>query len=595
MSGKRSKLDFLIPNAEKLRRTAINSILYLSIFVLICAIYVSIDRTNQTLAVKRTEDFGISVKAEHFAPYSEMVIKSLMLLRDEYQNIYRGDRRKFISDHGHLFHEHGDYEGLGFFDNKGESIISFARKDSDPIPREQIDFGLEHLDRLDGSDVYFRYNIFDENKEYRLYVFTTIAATGSRGKQLVILVISIDNILSRFSKVMLGNIGETYLFSDDYSKYIAINNFGKPKDSSDLAWMKKGSMVDLFDRTPGGQISNVDGLVTFDRLYPGYAQNITGNGVGTLDVGNESVRFFFQDMTLVSFVSSHQLDLMTFDRIRNGLILFLFVGIIILLLNYLYIASKCNNEQTEMKLVAQDRQVQTQAHMATLGELSAGIAHEINNPLTILVNATEEIIENVKKENIPREQLVKDATAAMDTTVRIAGIVDGLRAVTRNAENDPFEMTPLKSVVSDAVVVSNIKLKKHDIELTVEEISDELAIECRSAQISQTLLNLVGNSIDAVRGSADPWINLKAFDAGEHVEVVITDSGEGIAPEVVSKLFNQFFTTKKEGEGTGLGLSISKKIIESHSGTLKHNGNCSNTQFVVSLPKVQAKYLTSFS
>ncbi|MEK6579858.1 MAG: HAMP domain-containing sensor histidine kinase, partial [Bdellovibrionota bacterium] len=114
---------------------------------------------------------------------------------------------------------------------------------------------------------------------------------------------------------------------------------------------------------------------------------------------------------------------------------------------------------------------------------------------------------------------------------------------------------------------------------------DSLAIQGRQTQLSQVLLNLFNNAYDAVQTLTDKWIKIKVADTDQWVEIWVTDSGPGISSEVVSKMFQPFFTTKGVGKGTGLGLSISKKIIETHGGTLNVEMESPNTCFRITLPK----------
>lgn len=109
-------------------------------------------------------------------------------------------------------------------------------------------------------------------------------------------------------------------------------------------------------------------------------------------------------------------------------------------------------------------------------------------------------------------------------------------------------------------------------------------IEVRPTQISQVLLNLLSNAIDAVEKSNEKWIELRGFTRDHSVFITVTDSGKGIPPVVASRLMEPFFTTKEVGKGTGLGLSISKRIIEEYRGQLYYDTSSPQTRFVIELP-----------
>jgi signal transduction histidine kinase len=101
------------------------------------------------------------------------------------------------------------------------------------------------------------------------------------------------------------------------------------------------------------------------------------------------------------------------------------------------------------------------------------------------------------------------------------------------------------------------------------------------------LLNLIGNSFDAVQELPEKWIKVNICDLGKEVEISVTDSGLGIPEAIREKITQPFFTTKEIGKGTGLGLSISRGIVESHNGRLFVDATCANTRIVVVLPKLQ--------
>jgi C4-dicarboxylate-specific signal transduction histidine kinase len=129
------------------------------------------------------------------------------------------------------------------------------------------------------------------------------------------------------------------------------------------------------------------------------------------------------------------------------------------------------------------------------------------------------------------------------------------------------------------------RFKNHGTELLIDEIPENLSIECQSTQISQVLLNLLNNAFDAVQGLDSKSVRITIRDLGDRAEIRVADSGPGIPPEIAKKILEPFFTTKEVGKGTGLGLSISLGIVKSHAGTLILDSTKSHTEFVVTLPK----------
>jgi C4-dicarboxylate-specific signal transduction histidine kinase len=225
------------------------------------------------------------------------------------------------------------------------------------------------------------------------------------------------------------------------------------------------------------------------------------------------------------------------------------------------------------------------ARMAQLGEMSAGIAHEINNPLTIINGYVMRARLEMKK-NPGELTKLEDVLANIEkTTLRISKIVSGLRAHARDGRHDPFATVSAVSIITDAVEMCRGRLKDGDVEIRVLHAwSDEQKLDCRAAQIVQVLVVMINNAFDAVKTFDNRWVEVGGDVEGDHLIFTVTDSGSGIPPEIEKKIFDPFFTTKPPGEGTGLGLSVAFSIIKSHNGEVYLNRGFANTQFVVRLP-----------
>jgi C4-dicarboxylate-specific signal transduction histidine kinase len=127
---------------------------------------------------------------------------------------------------------------------------------------------------------------------------------------------------------------------------------------------------------------------------------------------------------------------------------------------------------------------------------------------------------------------------------------------------------------------------KHLIPIELFPIPKGLTLPCRKTEVSQVILNLLSNAIDAVTEVQDPWIRLHVKDQAEAIEILVEDNGPGIPAEIVDKIMLPFFTTKEVGKGTGLGLTISRTIAESHHGSLHLATEMPHTTFVLTLPKL---------
>jgi C4-dicarboxylate-specific signal transduction histidine kinase len=226
------------------------------------------------------------------------------------------------------------------------------------------------------------------------------------------------------------------------------------------------------------------------------------------------------------------------------------------------------------------------SRMAIIGEMAAGIAHEINNPLTVIGGLTDQITRSLHEIPLPEIEISQKLLKIKQTTDRMHKIVKGLKAHARNGGADPFETNFVKDIINDSLALCLDTLKSYEINLIMEDIDPAIELDCRGTQISQVLINLISNSKDAIKNqNSDRWIKISAKDVGNFVEFTLTDSGRGILPEVREKMLQPFFTTKGVGEGTGLGLSITKNIIDSHCGVLQIAENTPNTTFIFSIPK----------
>ena len=245
--------------------------------------------------------------------------------------------------------------------------------------------------------------------------------------------------------------------------------------------------------------------------------------------------------------------------------------------------------QTNRVLAEEQRLLAQTARMSALGEMASGIAHEINSPLGIITIHAHQLERLLKRDALTPEVLVQESRLIATTAKRIGEIIKGLRAFAREGEKDPFERVFVAGIIREALVLCQTRFKNHDVALRMSDIREDLAIECRSVQIGQVILNLLLNAFDATEQAAQKWVRICLEDADSYVRVVVEDSGPGIAAEVQGKIMQPFFTTKEVGRGTGLGLSISKGIVESHAGKLEFDGTGAHTRFVVTLPKRQGE------
>lgn len=230
------------------------------------------------------------------------------------------------------------------------------------------------------------------------------------------------------------------------------------------------------------------------------------------------------------------------------------------------------------------------SRLASLGEMSGGIAHEVNNPLAIIQGFASQLKRKSQMGKLQPEDVERMSDIIHKTTERIAKIVRGLRNFAREGSNDPFSPRPVQSLIDDCVGLCGERFKNHQVELRIPKVDPNLIVECRAVEIGQILINLLNNSFDAVKTTeqAEKWIALEVESNEERLKISVLDNGPGISLELRDRVMQPFFTTKEIGKGTGLGLSISKGIIDKHAGEFYIDpdyidGAC----FVVELPLKQ--------
>ncbi|KYG63854.1 hypothetical protein AZI86_13630 [Bdellovibrio bacteriovorus] len=224
--------------------------------------------------------------------------------------------------------------------------------------------------------------------------------------------------------------------------------------------------------------------------------------------------------------------------------------------------------------------------MSALGELSAGIAHEINNPLSIISGKLWRLQKHISENKISANDALSDIEVAEKAVRRAANIIKGLTTFARDCTNDPAETTSLQNILNDFIAVTTDTVETAGIEFRIPEFED-CFIRCRPAEIIQILLNLLNNSVFATQKLPQKWIELKVSSDENTVRIFFVDSGSGIPREVQDRMMDPFYTTKPTGQGTGLGLSISQGIAKANQGELSYLPKAANTTFVLSFPKAR--------
>lgn len=243
-------------------------------------------------------------------------------------------------------------------------------------------------------------------------------------------------------------------------------------------------------------------------------------------------------------------------------------------------------KQSESALISQREKLMAAAKMSSLGEMAGGIAHEINNPLAIIIGKISQLKRKIEaqQDSVFKDEI--DSLAVIESTAkRISSIIKGLSAFSRNAENDKMEKLEVSTLLLDTLELSKERFRFNSTELKIDlPPLEKTYVMGRASQLLQVLVNLFNNAYDAVEFLEERWVEVSVRVDNNICRISITDSGNGIPAHLVEKIMTPFFTTKKVGKGTGLGLSISKGIIEEHSGNLYYDSKNPHTRFVIELP-----------
>ncbi|MBK7892201.1 MAG: GHKL domain-containing protein [Bdellovibrionales bacterium] len=220
--------------------------------------------------------------------------------------------------------------------------------------------------------------------------------------------------------------------------------------------------------------------------------------------------------------------------------------------------------------------------------MAGGIAHEINNPLAIIVARTENLLDRLNRGPIEAPEIADNLKRIHEVSQRIAKIVAGMRRLVRDDSESPLDLYSFEMVIDDALDLCWEKYRSRGIQLIIEnQPSPEgtpLKIHCRRIQVAQVLVNLLNNAEHATEEQSARWIKIRSYQEEPWINIEITDSGLGIAPEVVNRMMEPFFTTKEVGKGTGLGLAITRSIMNQHHGRIEYLPERSNTTFVLRFP-----------
>jgi len=240
-------------------------------------------------------------------------------------------------------------------------------------------------------------------------------------------------------------------------------------------------------------------------------------------------------------------------------------------------------KQVEIQLEQARMEASEAGRLASLGELAAGVAHEVNNPLAIIDGYSQRIVQMVKSGGSKAEKIEILVQKIRNNIQRVAKIVKGLQFLSGASYQKPSDASDLKGVVENAIDVVQEKIRYRGIDLRVD-FGANSKVECHPLHIAQAMLNILYNAMDALEEVSCPKITILTKEIGHNVQIEISNNGPRIPLNIKEKMMDPFFTTKDVGQGTGLGLSVASSVIDRAGGALFLDDTQAETTFVIQIP-----------
>lgn len=241
-------------------------------------------------------------------------------------------------------------------------------------------------------------------------------------------------------------------------------------------------------------------------------------------------------------------------------------------------------KDAEQLILDQQSKLVASSKLSALGELSAALTHEINNPLGVILGRAEMIQTMLRSPEPKLDAILKMAESIETTGRRIEKIMTTVRALSHGGETEPLQRVTIGSLVDSAIDIVGSRFRDRGVRLDLELHDPERAIDCRATEIFQILINLLNNAHDAVADATEKWVRVASQDFDGGVRLSVTDSGAGVPPELREKLFTPFFTTKQIGVGTGLGLTISQSLAIRNGARLWLDETTTGARFCLWVP-----------
>ncbi|MCX7958521.1 MAG: ATP-binding protein, partial [Deltaproteobacteria bacterium] len=239
-------------------------------------------------------------------------------------------------------------------------------------------------------------------------------------------------------------------------------------------------------------------------------------------------------------------------------------------------------ERTDELIKIKEQMIQSEK-LASIGRLSAGVAHEINNPLGAILSYAHLIKEELSSKS-DSEQIKLFTEGIISETNRTKNIIRSLLEFSRQHKTE-YEWVEINQIIEDTISLISLQKKPENIEFVREYGKDIPIVKIDTERIREAIINIIINALDAMNDKGRLTIKTSVDHRKQQVKISITDTGTGISPEIMGHIFEPFFTTKPVGKGTGLGLSVTYGIIKQHNGDIIVESKVGEgTTFIIILP-----------
>ena len=236
------------------------------------------------------------------------------------------------------------------------------------------------------------------------------------------------------------------------------------------------------------------------------------------------------------------------------------------------ISDNTHRKADENRFAELQLQLQHTSRLATMGELAAGIAHDVNQPLCSIANFANACRNLASSERADLQQIREWSESIVTAAARAGDIVRRLLGYARRNQPDRRPST-MEQLLADALLLVQHEARANRVSIRLENEDPHLAVEVQTVPIQQVMVNLLRNSIDALQNSEKPerHVRVHAAHTDGRLQVAVADNGTGLPADVATRVFDPFFTTK--AHGLGLGLAICRTIVEDHGGNIWASNN----------------------